>query len=729
MENRFLEHSRRLGQTARPRAPHAAGGNGRPWAAPFSAADRTLLVLIENGGVDLGIPTLVDKLLASIPGADVIPESYRQSLVAYLRGKITELTDNLLETAELTLNRYAAAKPDLFGEVAVLRDGTASYDELKGKLVALGSAGRIVDLLVLTHGGADHISVQGGIDGQRIRAMKDALGKPLTLRSVYMMNCVGSSLNQAWLDAGAKVSSGALRNNYLPEPTTYFFWESWKAGQTFETAVTGSYRKTIQLMNDVIRPFLTGLPIPGAGTLAASLDVESLDFVRDSAPVIQGQRSVTITSDELTVAQSRASSLSTTVLPAAFLRTLSDDAGTPASGRPARSLSPEGVDFIKRWEGFRERMYNDPVGHCTVGYGTLLHMGNCDGSASEQPYVDGVTEAQATELLAQGAAQFQQTINDSLSVPLTQSQNDALVSFTYNVGTANFLNSTLLRVLNEGKYDAVPAELRKWTKARQDGELIELPGLVKRRAAEAELFARPVPDAGAAQSLSGLSSDMQVAEPFLIGGMGVGEALQVGLAGVSVVQASIKDGSFSLTYPQAQRILTTEAREAMQGSVENQTHTRNLFFIGAGPAFRACANIFIEWEGNAFGEIGTVMITKDLDTSTDWSRSSADIRIVKRDPIPEYGSDPRTWPIVYAYDGTYDPWGNGHFEFTGEFQVNAFGGLVFSKPHHVVSRSAADFAIAGTPEDYVRKGDDVIVPVPEVPEAQLTYLKDHLNAP
>jgi hypothetical protein len=301
------------------------------------------------------------------------------------------------------------------------------------------------------------------------------------------------------------------------------------------------------------------------------------------------------------------------------------------------------------------------------------------------------------------------------------------VSFTYNVGTANFLNSTLLRVLNEGKYDAVPGELRKWTKARQDGELIELPGLVKRRAAEAELFARPAPDAGVAQSLSGLSSDMQ-AGTFLVAGMGVGEALQVGLAGVSVVQASIKDGSFSLTYPQAQRILTTEARAAMKGAVDKQTYTRNLLFVGARPSFLACANIFIEWEGNAFGEIGTVMIKKDLDTSTDWSRSSADIRMVKRDPIPEYGSDPRTWPIVYAYDGTYDPWGNGHFEFSGEFEVNAFGGLVFRNPH-VVSRSAADFAIAGTPEDYVRTGEDVIVAVPEVPEAQLRYLKDHLDAP
>ena len=71
MENRFLELDR--GSTA---APIDAGAGGRRspaspprrWAAPFAAADRALVILIENGGVDLGIPELVDKILAVIPG-------------------------------------------------------------------------------------------------------------------------------------------------------------------------------------------------------------------------------------------------------------------------------------------------------------------------------------------------------------------------------------------------------------------------------------------------------------------------------------------------------------------------------------------------------------------------------------------------------------------------------------------------------------------------------------
>src|SRR4030095_9272186 len=164
------------------------------------------------------------------------------------------------------------------------------------------------------------------------------------------------------------------------------------------------------------------------------------------------------------------------------------------------TLSSAGVELIKNFEGFVPKLYNDPVGHCTVGYGTLVHKGNCDGSASEQPYAGGVTKEKATELLTQEASEFAKTINEKVTVQLNQNQFDALVSFVYNVGAGNFQNSTLLKLLNQGKYDSVPTELKKWTKGRQNGQLVELPGLVKRRAAEADLFTKAVP--AAAQSFS-----------------------------------------------------------------------------------------------------------------------------------------------------------------------------------------------------------------------------------
>ena len=84
-----------------------------------------------------------------------------------------------------------------------------------------------------------------------IVAIKTEFGKALAIRSVYMMNCWGSNLNKYWLQAGARVSAGSTDINYLPEPTTYFYWHAWKEGKSFEEAVTSAYRKTINLMNAV----------------------------------------------------------------------------------------------------------------------------------------------------------------------------------------------------------------------------------------------------------------------------------------------------------------------------------------------------------------------------------------------------------------------------------------------------------------------------------------------
>ena len=60
---------------------------------------------------------------------------------------------------------------------------------------------------------------------------------------------------------------------------------------------------------------------------------------------------------------------------------------------------------------------------------------------------------------------------------------------------------------------------------------------------------------------------------------------------------------------------------------------------------------------------------RNLDTSTEWSKSSATIAITKIDSIPLPNIDPRAWPIVYSFKGTYDPYGNGYFEFSGEFET------------------------------------------------------------
>ena len=97
---------------------------------------------------------------------------------------------------------------------------------------------------------------------------------------------------------------------------------------------------------------------------------------------------------------------------------------------------------------------------------------------------DRITKEQAEKLLIEDVRQFEAAINKLVKVALKQGQFDALVVFCYNVGIGAFERSTLLSVLNMGRYADVPAQLMRWTKVKGK----ELSGLVNRRNAEVLLW-------------------------------------------------------------------------------------------------------------------------------------------------------------------------------------------------------------------------------------------------
>jgi len=166
-----------------------------------------------------------------------------------------------------------------------------------------------------------------------------------------------------------------------------------------------------------------------------------------------------------------------------------DRTDTTTDSVPASQLaiSDAGLEFITGHEGLVLELYNDPAGHATIGVGHLVHLGPIDGRASEAPFTDGITRQEAMDLLRQDVGTAESTVRQLVQVPLNQAQFDALVSFTFNVGAGNFGGSDLLQRLNQGEYDAVPAELNRWT--RGGGQV--LPGLVRRRADEGALFSTP----------------------------------------------------------------------------------------------------------------------------------------------------------------------------------------------------------------------------------------------
>ena len=137
-------------------------------------------------------------------------------------------------------------------------------------------------------------------------------------------------------------------------------------------------------------------------------------------------------------------------------------------------LGPNGLALIKRFEGLRLNSYQDSVGVWTIGYGHTQNV------------VKGMTisEAEAENFLRSDSASAVNAVRKLVTVPLDQNQFDALVSFVFNLGAGALAGSTLLRKLNAGSYDDAAGEFGKWVHA--GGKV--LPGLVKRREAERQLF-------------------------------------------------------------------------------------------------------------------------------------------------------------------------------------------------------------------------------------------------
>jgi lysozyme len=140
-------------------------------------------------------------------------------------------------------------------------------------------------------------------------------------------------------------------------------------------------------------------------------------------------------------------------------------------------LSVAGLDLLKRSEGFRSRTYKDSNGFPTIGYGhRVLHP---------ESFPEGIGEGQAAEILVSDVRDAEEAVERLVKVPLAQGQFDALVDFCFNLGAGRLASSTLLKVLNSGRYTDAAEQLLRWDVA--GGE--ENAGLKARREAEFALWA------------------------------------------------------------------------------------------------------------------------------------------------------------------------------------------------------------------------------------------------
>ena len=141
--------------------------------------------------------------------------------------------------------------------------------------------------------------------------------------------------------------------------------------------------------------------------------------------------------------------------------------------------SQAGIDLIHSFETLRLKAYPDPGSKdgtpWTVGWGST---GPDIGPGAAW------TKDQADARFAKDLARFEVGVSKGAGVSLKQHQFDAMVSFAYNVGLANFLSSTLLKMVNAGDFSGAAKQFSRWDK--NDGKVMT--GLTRRRKAEMKLF-------------------------------------------------------------------------------------------------------------------------------------------------------------------------------------------------------------------------------------------------
>ena len=149
-----------------------------------------------------------------------------------------------------------------------------------------------------------------------------------------------------------------------------------------------------------------------------------------------------------------------------------------------------GMDLIRTSEGLSLKAYFCPAGKRTIGYGHVL--------LPEERFRE-VTKQYAELLLISDIAKAEAAINRHLTCMLTSNQHSALVSWVFNFGEGNLKNSSLLKLLNLRQFDLAAMEFLKWVYSKKEIEergekkviKVVLPGLVRRRQKEKELFLKP----------------------------------------------------------------------------------------------------------------------------------------------------------------------------------------------------------------------------------------------
>ena len=219
------------------------------------------------------------------------------------------------------------------------------------------------------------------------------------------------------------------------------------------------------------------------------------------------------------------------------------------------NLSPAGLDLIISSEGKlkalgdgRYMAYRCPANVWTIYTG-------CTEGVKEGMIV---TEEQGKEMFRRELGKHEAAVRRLVTVDLTQGQFDALVSFSYNVGSGALGKSTLLKKLNKGDYPGACKEFMKWDKAAGK----QLRGLTIRRAREAAMFAtRENEPPAIAQAVTPPKEPVTATQAATVATVGVSAATQLPKPPTAILESAtawkgfsaqvLEFGTFALSSPKS----------------------------------------------------------------------------------------------------------------------------------------------------------------------------------
>ena len=176
------------------------------------------------------------------------------------------------------------------------------------------------------------------------------------------------------------------------------------------------------------------------------------------------------------------------------LTTLASASALPGATPGPKTISDNGIHFIANFEGLRLKPYNDPV-HCTVGIGHLISKYGCKDPRAAKAvarFLPSITQAQAYTLFRNDLQDSISCVNRAVTLPLTQGQFDALVSFAFNSGCTP--TRKVATLINAGDLAGAAKEISEYVKGdvwvgpkgHRHKVKRTLQGLVKRRLGETQ---------------------------------------------------------------------------------------------------------------------------------------------------------------------------------------------------------------------------------------------------